>query len=58
MVKATARHPPYDCGSMAEPLSAAVGGFCTVARWHYGQIVEENLFYDLVGLMQQVGIEG
>jgi len=23
--------------------------FCTVARWDDGQIVEENLFYDLVG---------
>ncbi|HCF56743.1 MAG TPA: ester cyclase [Myxococcales bacterium] len=32
--------------------------FCTVARWHEGQIVEENLFYDLVGLMQQLGIKG
>jgi len=32
--------------------------FCTVARWHDGQIVEENLFYDLVGLMQQLGIKG
>lgn len=31
--------------------------FCTVARWQDGQIVEENLFYDLVGLMQQVGIK-
>lgn len=25
--------------------------FCTVARWKDGEIVEENLFYDLVGLM-------
>jgi predicted ester cyclase len=31
--------------------------FCTVARWHEGQIVEENLFYDLVGMMQQLGIK-
>jgi ketosteroid isomerase-like protein len=30
--------------------------FCTVARWDDGQIVKENLFYDLVGLMQQLGI--
>ncbi|MEU9605286.1 ester cyclase [Streptomyces sp. NPDC048057] len=30
--------------------------FCTVARWVNGQIVEENLFYDLVGLMQQIGL--
>jgi len=32
--------------------------FCTVARWDdNGQIVEENLFYDLVGLMKQIGLK-
>ena len=31
--------------------------FCTVARWgEDGQIIEENLFYDLVGFMQQIGL--
>jgi hypothetical protein len=30
--------------------------FCTVAHWVNGEIVEEKLFYDLVGLMKQVGI--
>ena len=30
--------------------------FCTVARWDNGQIVEENLFYDLVTFMRQIGI--
>jgi hypothetical protein len=30
--------------------------FCTVARWENGEIVEERLFYDLVGLMQQIGL--
>jgi ketosteroid isomerase-like protein len=30
--------------------------FCTVARWDKGQIVEENLFYDLVTFMRQIGI--
>ena len=30
--------------------------FCTVARWDNGEIVEENLFYDVVGLMSQIGI--
>jgi ketosteroid isomerase-like protein len=30
--------------------------FCTVARWDNGQIVEENLFYDLVGMMRQLGL--
>lgn len=31
--------------------------FCTVARWKDGQIVEENLFYDQVGLMRQIGVQ-
>jgi hypothetical protein len=31
--------------------------FCTVARWNNdGTIVEENLFYDVVGVMTQLGI--
>jgi ketosteroid isomerase-like protein len=30
--------------------------FCTVARWDNEQIVEENLFYDLVTFMRQIGI--
>ena len=30
--------------------------FCTVARWQDDEIVEENLFYDLVGLMAQIGL--
>ena len=30
--------------------------FCTVARWDAGQIVEENLFYDLVPSMKQIGL--
>lgn len=28
---------------------------CTVAHWNNGQIMEEKLFYDLVGLMRQLG---
>ena len=32
--------------------------FYTVAQWDDGQIVEENLMYDLVGFMQQLGIGG
>lgn len=31
--------------------------FCTVAHWVDGKIAEENLFYDQVGLMAQVGID-
>ena len=30
--------------------------FCTVARWDNEQIVEENLFYDLVTFMKQIGL--
>lgn len=30
--------------------------FCTVAHWVDGKIVEENLFYDLVGFLQQIGL--
>jgi ketosteroid isomerase-like protein len=30
--------------------------FCTVAHWEDGEIVEENLFYDVVGLMSQIGV--
>lgn len=29
--------------------------FCTVARWRDGRIVEEKLFYDLMGVLQQIG---
>ena len=32
--------------------------FGTVARWDNGQIVEENLFYDLVTFMRQLGLSG
>ena len=33
--------------------------FCTVARWDQnGQIIEENLFYDLVTFMKQIGVGG
>lgn len=32
--------------------------FCTVAKWHEEQIVEENLMYDLVTFMKQIGLSG
>jgi hypothetical protein len=32
--------------------------FCTVAHWVNGEIVEEKLFYDLLGVMQQIGLMG
>lgn len=32
---------------------------CTVAHWDdNGQIIEENLFYDLVTFMRQIGLSG
>lgn len=30
--------------------------FCTVARWKDREIAEENLFYDQVGLLRQIGV--
>lgn len=30
--------------------------FYTVARWENGQIVEENLMYDLVTFLNQIGL--
>ena len=30
--------------------------FCTVAHWKNGQIDEENLFYDQMGMMSQLGL--
>lgn len=41
---------------LAPTHMAAEVDFCTVAHWQNGEIVEENLFYDLVGLMKQIGL--
>ncbi len=30
--------------------------FSTVAHWRNGEIVEENLFYDVVGMLKQIGV--
>lgn len=55
-------------GTMAGPMVGADGteiaptgksfdvDFCTVARWENGQIVEENLFFDAVTFMKQIGL--
>ncbi|HZT03478.1 MAG TPA: ester cyclase [Steroidobacteraceae bacterium] len=56
-------------GTMTGPMSGRNGrdipptgksfevDFCTVAHWSdEGEIIEENLFYDVVGLMRQVGV--
>jgi ketosteroid isomerase-like protein len=55
-------------GTMTGPMKAADGtvipptgksfeiDFYTVAQWEDGQIVEENLMYDLVTFMRQIGL--
>jgi ketosteroid isomerase-like protein len=55
-------------GTMSGPMMGADGkeipptgksfdvDFYTVARWDNGQIVEENLMYDLVTFMRQLGL--
>ena len=43
---------------MPENSSLPEVDFSTVARWdENGQIIEENLFYDLIGLMTQIGLK-
>jgi hypothetical protein len=55
-------------GTMEGPMTTAHGtviqptgksfhiDFCTIARWNEnGEIVEENLFYDLMGMLKQIG---
>src|SRR5690348_17912117 len=53
-------------GTMKGPMTMADGtviqptnkhfkvDFCTVAHWKDGEIVEENLFYDLMGMLKQI----
>jgi hypothetical protein len=56
-------------GTMMGPMTMADGtviaptnkgftvDFCTVAHWNEkGEIVEENLFYDLMGMLKQIGV--
>lgn len=44
-------------GSVIPPSGQSFGvDFCTVAHWQEGLIVEENLFYDLVGFLGQIGL--
>ena len=46
---------PRRQGDFADRKSFEVD-FCTVARWDNGEIVEENLFYEVVGFMSQIGV--
>ena len=45
-------------GTVIQPTNKSFHvDFCTVARWNeLGQIVEENLFYDLMGMLKQIGL--
>ncbi len=43
-------------GKMVLPGKTAKLEFCTVATWKNGEIVEERLFYDVVGMMKQLGL--
>lgn len=55
-------------GTMTEPMKGPDGKmipptnkkfqieFCTVAHWKNGEIIEEKLFYDVVGMMKQIGL--
>jgi hypothetical protein len=45
-------------GTVIQPTNKSFHiDFCTVARWNeQGQIVEENLFYDLTGMLKQIGV--
>jgi hypothetical protein len=43
-------------GKMVPPGRTAHVEFCTVATWKDGEIVEERLFYDYVGMMKQLGL--
>jgi ketosteroid isomerase-like protein len=43
-------------GQMIQPTNKKFHiEFCTVAQWKDGKITEERLFYDLVGMMTQIG---
>ena len=46
-----------DCKVIAPTNKSFKVDFCTVAHWNEnGAIVEENLFYDLIGMLKQIGV--
>jgi SnoaL-like polyketide cyclase. len=49
---------PGPDGTMIQPTNKSFEvEFCTVAHWNEkGEIVQEKLFYDLEGLMKQIGL--
>jgi hypothetical protein len=43
-------------GQMIQPTNKSFKTeFCTVATWKDGKIIGERLFYDLIGVMMQIG---
>jgi hypothetical protein len=48
----------WDGSEIAPTVKSFEVDFYTVAVWDDGQIVEENLMYDLVTFMQQLGLSG
>ncbi len=44
-------------GKMIPPTNKSFKvDFCTVAHWVNDEIVEENLFYDVIGMLKQIGV--
>jgi SnoaL-like polyketide cyclase len=43
-------------GKIVQPGKVAKLEFCTIATWKNNEIVEERLFYDVVGMMRQLGL--
>lgn len=44
-------------GKLIQPTNKSFKvDFCTVAHWKDEKILEENLFYDVVGMMRQLGL--
>jgi len=47
----------YADGKMIPPTNKKFHiEFCTVATWKNGEIVEERLNYDLLGMLKQIGV--
>jgi ketosteroid isomerase-like protein len=53
----TFRGPLKTAQGVVEPTGKKFSvDFCTVAHWKDGVIVEEKLFYDLIGVLKQIGV--
>jgi hypothetical protein len=48
---------PMTDGNVIEPPDKKLDiEVCTVTRWKNGEIVEQKVFYDLVGMQKQMGV--